>query len=176
MYILCYSSISSDKTCLSNSCACAENACLLDGSHAIDVPIVTEANGLIHHNDLFCHLFYTVTKSQGMAALVVSPKFNTVELAVASCSQLFLQSRQPETCRLRMSLPPRSRTSTVSSSTPSDGQCHSACPSMRKHGSPRTGIHYPCRVPQGPQRIASRHDYEGIIKMPGASGVLNKVY
>ncbi len=39
---------------------------------------MTEANGLIHHNDLFCHLFDAVTKSQGMAALIIGAKSNTV--------------------------------------------------------------------------------------------------
>ena len=39
---------------------------------------MTAANGLIHHNVLFCHLFDAVTKSQGMAALIIGAKTNTV--------------------------------------------------------------------------------------------------
>ncbi len=50
----------------------------LDGSHPVNVPLVTEANGLIHHNDLFCHIFDALTKSQGMAALVIGAKSNTI--------------------------------------------------------------------------------------------------
>ncbi len=51
----------------------AENICLLDGLSPVDVPIVAEGHGLVNFNNLFWRLFHALTKSQGMAALVINP-------------------------------------------------------------------------------------------------------
>ncbi len=80
--------------------------------------IVVESHGL---NDLFCRLFHALTKSQGMAALVISPaKANTItELLESNFRAINLVSSQQITRRLRTSLPSQLHTSLVSSSNPS---------------------------------------------------------
>ena len=69
---------------------------MLDGSRPVDVPLVAVDHCLIHHNDLFAHLFDTLSKSQGMAALVINPaKDNTIS---ALLNSTYPQSSQLETC------------------------------------------------------------------------------
>ena len=50
---------------------------MLDGSRPVNVPLVADDQGLIHHNDLFAHLFDKLSKSQGMTALLINPSKNT---------------------------------------------------------------------------------------------------
>ncbi len=152
--ILCYTSISDFQTssCISHSCDLAENVCLPGGTHPVDVPVVADDIGLIHHNDLFCHLFDALTQSLGMATLVICPaKTNTISgpgLLQSTFSGYQVNPSLADAVRHSRHSRVHPRSHHRLRHHKSDGKCNSVCTSMRIHGSPRAENHDPCRFPR----------------------------
>ena len=90
----------------------AENSCLLDGSRLVDVPIVDvpvkqEDEDLVHHHNIFSHLF-------GDGSLRHRPvqEYKTKTMS-ALLQDFYLPSIQPITCLQHIFLPRRLRNSDV---------------------------------------------------------------
>ncbi len=114
-----YSSCSSG---ISDYSVLAENICLLDGSNPVDVPIVAEGHGLVNFNDLFCRLsrFHALTKSQGMATLVISPaKANTITELLESTFPAIKSTKSSPTPYVTPVTAPNTSSVSSRSSTPS---------------------------------------------------------
>jgi hypothetical protein len=135
---------------------------------------VTAANGLIHHNVLFCHLFDALTKSQGMASLLIGAKSNTV------CG--LLKSTFPAIKTTNHSPTPYVTPATVAyihaliidsvtaNPTESASQRALLCKNVARQELESIDI----ALFHEELRIAMTSYYEGILKMPGVSGVANK--
>jgi hypothetical protein len=154
----------------------AENICLLDGSSPVDVPIVAEGHGLVNFNDLFCRLFHALTKSQGMAALVINPaKAITITELLESTFPAIKSTKNsptpyvtPVTAAYIFGLVIDSVTALQTEST---NQRALRCESMARQELETMTID----AFHTELRLALTSYYEGILKMEGASGVVQKL-
>ena len=154
----------------------AEHVCLLDGSTPVDVPIVTKDHGLVNFNELFCRLFHALTKSQGLAALVINPaKASTIKELLESTFPAIKSTKNsptpyvtPVTAAYIFGLVIDSVTALQTEST---NQRALRCESMARQELETMTID----AFHTELRLALTSYYEGILKMEGASGVVQKL-